>query len=98
MCVSSLVSLLSPKCDVPLAFYLLEPALSYFFYFGLFPVFEGKLLDLNTFQFFPIYMGGRNGGERGSGPVTSCLFLFWRMQTICVSQKLVYSHRADSDI
>lgn len=30
-------------------------------------------------------------GRGDSGPVTSCLFLFWRMQTICVFQKLVYS-------
>lgn len=37
-------------------------------------------------------------GRGGSGPVASCLFLFWRMQTICVSQKLVCSHHADSDI
>lgn len=36
--------LFPPRSDVPLTFYLLELALSYFFYFGRFPVFKGKTL------------------------------------------------------
>lgn len=99
--------LFPPRSDVPLTFYLLELALSYFFYFGHFPVFKGKTLWSEHisglffgfwFLFFQFPWEGGMKGRGGSGPVTSCLFLFWRMQTICVSHKPVDSHRADSDI
>lgn len=62
--------------DILLAFYLLEPARSLAlisFIFVTFPVFEGKLLDLNTFQFFSDLLGRE--GWRGEG-LWPCYFLF----------------------
>lgn len=56
-----------------------------------------KLWHVNTF-FFPkcTLEGGMKG--RQLWPCYFLFVLFWRMQTICVSQKLSCSHHADSDI